>query len=651
MVRITFSCQCVFNLILSFIIMTSLVTSQCTFPDFVTQRSMWIATYINEASLKSKITGDTIESSFCTHNGLVCAEFVRKCNETRDHDKFIVEHTDKTQLLAQTEYLCIQFLKRSNDVIQIKTSTKMSVKSPSMCDNLNLDHWPLTSPSLRTAPSITCPFTGGFNMEMLKSNGKPLCANKIPRARMESECGYGTGIVFDFKHGDCLHDNLKMDLIQNVDCMAVWSSGNQQFVILRPDSDNFQPYCLRITTRSYDSMHAYLFMDFVCDPGNSHGNPTRTGNYLSINLTKYVINSLCEDEFQECAENKFCKTDMEAHCKKSCYHCRPEASICAIPEYIRGSWGVLETNITSMVDISTYEFSQKNLGNFQCLKSNYTDKNQMILLQTFENGCYPKFSCLEVFQTSPSIIQFRLGKRTSWPVFPLEDVGKLTCNEKQFSTSIISGQNKETVQIQKTTAVDPKYYYGVDCGLSDEFSDGVYSLYFQEGAKCDGCIDFDARYDHTVFTISTIECSNADKELNYLCLASYKLSTNSTTAVITKRKSKIDEFLCWVFTGSGANRKLLVLKVSNCNELSVRLVLEGNLKPKASFDIVENPPKDCPKRTNSKKLRNVAENTVIYKANGNSVVTVNISGSATSHMRNIFAISALLIVVVYEFVF
>jgi hypothetical protein len=71
-------------------------------------------------------------------------------------------------------------------------------------------------------------------------------------------------------------------------------------------------------------------------------------------------------------------------------------------------------------------------------------------------------------------------------------------------------------------------------------------------------------------------------------LASYKLNTNSTTAVITKRKSKIDEFLCWVFTGSGANRKLLVLKVSDCNELSVRLVLEGNLKPKASFDIVEN---------------------------------------------------------------
>jgi flagellar biosynthesis regulator FlaF len=75
---------------------------------------------------------------------------------------------------------------------------------------------------------------------------------------MESESGYVTGIVLDFKHEDCLHDNLKMDLIQNVDSMAVWISGNQQFVILRPDSDDFQPYCLRITTRSYDSMHAYL---------------------------------------------------------------------------------------------------------------------------------------------------------------------------------------------------------------------------------------------------------------------------------------------------------------------------------------------------------------------------------------------------------
>jgi hypothetical protein len=55
------------------------------------------------------------------------------------------------------------------------------------------------------------------------------------------------------------------------------------------------------------------------------------------------------------------------------------------------------------------------------------------------------------------------------------------------------------------------------------------------------------------------------------------------------------------------------------------------VNPKASFDIVENPPKDCPKRTISKNLRNVAENTVIYRANGNFVVTVDITGSASSH--------------------
>lgn len=638
--------RCSMRLAVLHILMVISVTNGCTFPKFVTRRSMWIATYDNEASLRSKITKDTIESSYCTNNGLVCAESIRKCNETREHDKFIVEHTEKTQLLAETEYLCIQFLRQSDDVIQIKTSTKMSVKSPSMCDNLNLDHWPMTSPSFQTAPPIKCPFSGGFNMQIRKS-GKQLCAKKIPRARMESECGSETGIMFDFKHEKCIHNNLKMNLIQHVDCMAEWTTGNEKFVILRPDSDDFQPYCLRITSHSYDVITAYLFMDFVCDPGNSFGIPSKTVNYLSITFKKHIINSLCEDEFQECAESKFCESDMEEHCKKSCNHCRPEANICAIPEHIKGYWGILHTNISNFVNVSTYEFYQKDMGKMQCLKSNYTDKNHIILLQMFDNGCYPKFSCMEVFQSSPSIRQIRFGKRITWPVFPLSNVGKLACAENQFLTNIVVGKSKESVEIQNTTLIDPRIHTGVDCGLSEELGNDIYSLYFQEGAKCDGCVTFDAKHDKTVFTISTIDCSTAEKEIIYLCLASFKLNTNSTTAIITKRKSDVSEFLCWVFTRSGAIRKLLVLNVSDCNELSIRLVFEGDLKPKASFDIIDSPPKTCPKResisiykTVSKSQRNAGEDVIYF-------VSDTIRSGAPSYRQNLVSIIIMLTCVVY----
>lgn len=586
-------------LILSRIVLVLIVTphtcGRCRFPDFVTRRSMWIATYDNEASMKSKITNDTIESSYCTNNGLVCAEFVRKCNETRDHDKFIVEHTEKTQRLAETEYLCIQFIRRSDDVIQFKTSTKMAVKSPAMCDNLNLDHWPLTSPSFQTAPPIRCPFTGGYNM-VIRKNGKELCANKFPIARMESECGAGTGIVFDFKNEDCIHDNLKMNMIQHVECMAQWTTGNQTFVILRPDSDDFQPYCLRITSHTSFSMVAYLFMDFVCDPGNSHGIPSKTGNYLSITFKKYIIDSLCEDEYQECKERKFCHTDMEEHCKKSCNHCRPEINICPIPEYLRGYWGVVDTNITSFINVSSYEFHHFGFGKMQCLKSNHTEKNQITFVQMFSDGCYPKFTCLEVHQVSPSIRHFRFGNRITWPVFPVGNVGKLACTGKQFTTAAVIGNTKQTIEMPNTTMIDPKFIQAVDCGLANEFGNDKISLYFQEGNKCDGCISFEPYLNKTYFTISTIDCSTAEKELHYHCLASFKYSSN-TTAVITKQNSNVVvEFLCWVFTGSGANRKLIVLKVSECNELSISLAIEGTLKPKASFDIKEDTPKECPNR-------------------------------------------------------
>jgi hypothetical protein len=111
----------------------------------------------------------------------------------------------------------------------------------------------------------------------IRSNGRELCPDKMLSPRIESECEAGDGITFDFKHPECIHQNLKMKLIHRADCMATWTVKEYHFIILRPDSDRFQALCLRIRKPLNNIKHAYLFMDLVCDPGNTHGHPIHSG--------------------------------------------------------------------------------------------------------------------------------------------------------------------------------------------------------------------------------------------------------------------------------------------------------------------------------------------------------------------------------------
>lgn len=580
----------------------SSVLSNCQFPEFINQHDVWTMTNADGGTLTAYIKPYVMQAKYCAYAGASCEHFQRQCFEDMGDNKYIVKHQVSSTKNAQTYYLCLEFVYRSQTILQIKQSSVKDKPYETICDDVVLNNWLLISSSAYgKAKPIKCPFTGGYNLHISNENSDVACSKHMVSPRLESECQAGAGITLDFKHEDCIPKGLKnmnMKLHQNVDCIASWSLNNFEFVVLRPDAEHV--LCLRIKKPLDNIRHAYLFMDLVCDPGNSVGRPQDTNKFLSIRFERNIIYSVCENEFDGCNDEQVCLTDVQKYCQRTCGQCQPDKT-CVFPEFLRRRWAIYNRKYDQMkkvkyLDISNYEMEFPDVGRFQCLYNNVSSKHRTVLLHTFENGCYPKFTCMETYYASDTVRQFRLGRQIDWPLFPLRKVKEQVCRSHQFKTHIRIGDTKEEMKTPKITVVDPSYIRSVNCKLGYEFRNHMNGLYFKEADRCDGCVYHDNSINPQQFDVRTISCPDSEKFLQYICLASFKFD-NETSAVVTGTRTyrrNIRQFLCWIFTGEGKYRQIIVLDAADCNQIEFKKALVGDIEPRSMFTVMEKPPKQCP---------------------------------------------------------
>lgn len=94
-----------------------------------------------------------------------------------------------------------------------------------LCDdqNMALDRWPIVQVSQTPEQKITCPFMGGYNVNMFYPNDTAVCPDLLLVMRMESECEEEEGIVFDFREKQCVPSSLPPTIKQQVYCIAYWT--------------------------------------------------------------------------------------------------------------------------------------------------------------------------------------------------------------------------------------------------------------------------------------------------------------------------------------------------------------------------------------------------------------------------------------------
>lgn len=582
------------------------VYSECEFPKFVQSTHPWTASYKNGGILTAYFKPDIMEASFCPSRDKRCVKYERKCLNEVEEGKYIVEYTERTYSDVPSEYLCIQFIQRSQHIIQLRMSNHLTHPSPNMCldANLSLDKWPIISALMNKSPPIPCPFSGGYNMKISSPRNpeSEMCSRKVILPRIESECEGGDGIHFDFRYKDCIHENLKMKIKQRVECVAQWEDGPYTFVIIRPES-NFEAWCMRLKQPLDNLEKGHLFMDLVCDPGNGHGQIQETFNYLALTFIRITIPTVCANEFEGCTDTRFCGIDMSNYCHRSCGRCKPEVDLCPFQEDIQGKWILERNERTDFISVSPYQLEWPDIGNFKCLQINNDPKNgdryvnKTVLLHTFDNGCYPRFACMETFRPATSVRQFRIGNRVKWPIFPIKEALEIACHPNRFKIDVPFNDQTKSVPMPWTSVIQTRRTYSQSCLLPSSFGFRDEALYFKEGNKCDGCISYGSGFGDRI-TVRPLNCSKfARRRMEYICLASYQFD-NVTQAVITGTQESssgmLKEYLCWIFTGVGKARRIIVVKASECSSLSLELALENQILPTAQFEILDPPPKICP---------------------------------------------------------
>ena len=304
------------------------------------------------------------------------------------------------------EYGCIEFIRRSSDVVQLRRSTVGSrTKNASLCSDegrMALDDWPLVDEDefldddveddddgRRSTFERRCAIRpGGYAANIYdKLTRQGVCDAYDSETRIEAGCVRGEGLVFRFRYAACVPQRLNMRIDQPARCLASWTDGRRYaYTVLRHDAA-LHFWCLRrpiasTSSRSAEAFAIQLFRDLVCggdvgDQGRSRaggsvggggsgnggsgsgsGSGGGSNRFLTIAMTpepaRATWDSLCVDDYEACRYwSRPCAhvgSVAMLTCARSCGICSagapptpPRPTGCSLPAKLRGRWREVNT--------------------------------------------------------------------------------------------------------------------------------------------------------------------------------------------------------------------------------------------------------------------------------------------------------------------
>lgn len=551
----------------------------CTFPDFLERDKLWRSGVEPNESENMYFNGDKID---ITENKI---RITRRCDEIIDREKgiYFVHQIAYDNIGSNEAYLCMQFLKRSDSVVQIRQSNPSSLKSMAGCSeqNMVLKNRPIIRYPLEDNPSVNCPFSGGYNLNIAYKM-ESICGSSVIPPRLESECEDGDGVTLDFRINQCKLDN-DHNLEEKLRCLASWTDktaeNNYTFVVLG-DNRRF-PVCMRLEGNLTDLKRANIFRDGKCVLNDRDSYATTIEN-VELGFEKMIVSNLCENEFDYCTQELAC-SKYENYCHKSCRKCHTETNVCSFPEFLKGAWHTDFKGVSSVMNISTYNLHLPGEGNFKCVgKANSTEDNayRLSLLHVFENGCFPRTTCFEYKKTSKMTLHYKFGRRVKWPVFPLDKMIGDTCQD-------------ELLRKPFSVAINGAQIYTTNCQLPGDFGFKSGLLYLRNSKAQDYCIAYTeygtGRSDKfNMVDINTTEPINKE----HLCLSSEKLEDGSVFVITTSLSDR--SYKCWGFIGKEQSRRIVQLSLEDCNKNTFNSLYNIDAVLLNSFVVMEEQKNVCP---------------------------------------------------------
>lgn len=505
-----------------------------------------------------------------------------QCEEIMGARKYLVTESSSDGF---SRYKCIEFIERSDSVYQLRMS-ESSYEKEGLCvhSSLHLDPWLMISFSQMEKTFTTCPFAGGYNMKIWDSSGYPHGCNSMDLPmRFETECIKGEGISFNFRKKDCV-DFMPMEKFQKAFCHAHWKKGKYNFVVLKKPGHE-EVWIMRFPRKVLGySMEIGLFTDVAAIVT---GNPDEDVIYFTLSIHKVIQTDLCSDEYSRC-ETMTCNSYLMDQCPKSCQKCNPSkrTPVCSFPAKLRGEWLLQDTSGTSEVNISESYFEISSIGLFKCVSFSDSppyEKNKFTTISSFQNGCRPRYTCLNFKRLSESVLGFSLSQSYIWP-FHVENPGTLICEEGRFEPDPdpVRDVYRSYLNTVKPLLPVSRQLLPVTCDLQSSFS---FQAKISGVGSCNGYLYKDCS-NTSIIQILFNNCHNYPKHLTYFCAANNIASYYWEKLILLQNLENPLDGGCLAFTQMHPNKAVL-LRPAQCDMYTWTFVESKVRQPIIHFNVKE----------------------------------------------------------------
>ena len=515
--------------------------------------------------------------------------YTRECLQQVHPGRYLVAHRETS--IPRERYTCMQFLLRSLNVLQVKESPLHDWPHTTLCEDdvMKVDPWPYITDAALFENYVECPLSGGYNMKIYdKARKEGVCDAFDGETRLESECMKGEGMFFRFRHATCVPDGLRMHKNQRVYCIAKWSEGDNTYAILKHDKADHK-WCLRYRTNPGRAFVAYLFQDVLC---NMEPFPKSTTEYLQLELirdTPRPLSKLCMDDYEACEMwSNPCRhagSLPALSCPRTCGLCgdsRP--AVCTLPRKIHGKWVDTSESGKDIVTITDMFVHVDRFAEMQCIKWNEfsnddPDFSEHMLVSTFEDGCRPRYQCVQFEKRTPSILRFKLSQSQIWP-FEGTIGSWIDCGSFRFRDDNMPLMDKYRSKHFKTLiSMTDRIYVSCKLMKSREFV-----VTFDNGEKCNGTLTQDELSSKNKMKMHLERCLGQAPDQEFACLdtSTHGRGYYGDQMIVTESLDLSSKLRCWLFRANPGDTFYL-LPASQCNEGSSDKISAGQLQPLATF--------------------------------------------------------------------
>jgi len=595
------------------------------------QATSWTTTLTFDGALMTVERQTTATSP--ADDVIMARSFQCECLEEINGDRYLIIHqllkpsrpltdnvmftSDRDESVEPINYACVQFVRRSASVVQLRISaTTSKYYNRTLCDDgrLRWEKWLIVdiaavfyhSTSLvgeEIGDEERCPLVGGFSVRVFEAESRgdrSVCDGyrRVQDTRIEANCEPADGLHFYFRSAACVPPGAYMYATQKTICRASWSDDVFTYVVLTHNRLSYAWLFRYPAVLVADSFSAHLLRDLAADD-SPHATWTG-GKHWRLDMVRDVqrpVTSLCVDDVDSCRSwtpQQACGSapSMTLACPRTCGVCNESRPVvCTFRADLVGDWIALtdpdQSSSAPAVVVGTSMMTvQSGSGvteKFHCVT--WTDergrlpREEMVITEHFD-GCRPRYTCIRYQRRSAALLQLKLSQSRTWPLVNAVDQ-PVDCRAFSYddddNDSDDRGRPLRGRRFRLLYSREPKPPTACQLPLPpDSRSLRNYILTYKNGTKCTNTSVTES-LGGLGLLLSVGGCGPSitpgTRTTLLHCIKSSRLqSTSDDVAIVTRAVSTPTDVRCWFYATANPEPEMYWLAAANCGAVVRRLV-------------------------------------------------------------------------------